>query len=449
MEILNLKDKIFEAGKEMGFDDMEISYVSNKKFNCKVFKDSIDDYSISIEGGISFRGVINNKMGYSYTEKVDETSINLLLKKARENAQVIENDDNEEIFEGSAIYERVDIFSDDYSHVKVEDKLQLLLNFAEEVYKQDERVAQILYNLYEDHESERMIFNTKGLSKIEKSNIGLIYFSILVKDSKDSKSSSILKVTRDFRDFDYKEMAKSVVEDALTLLGAEPVKSKDYSILLKNNAAASLLQTFKDIFSAENVQHGRSLLKNKLGEAIASNQITIIDDPHIKEKMASRSFDSEGVATKKCVIVEEGLLKTYLHNLKTAKKDGVSSTGHGYRNSYKGTITIAPTNLFIDSGDNTYDDLVKSIEEGLIITELQGLHSGANIVSGDFSLAAEGYFVKNGQIEKPVNQITIAGNFYELLKNIEAVGNDIEFTFPSEGYVGSPTLLIKKLAVSG
>ncbi|KAB3535329.1 TldD/PmbA family protein [Alkaliphilus pronyensis] len=449
MEIRDLKEKIFEAGKEIGFEDMEINYISNKKFNCKVFDNSIDSYNISVEGGLSFRGVFNNKMGYSYTEKVDETSIELLLKKAKENAQVIENDDIEEIFPGSPVYEKVDIFSQEFAEVSIEEKMQLLINLSQKVKMLDKRVDKVLFNLYEDHESTRMIFNTKGLSKVEKGNIGIIYFSLLVKDSKDSKSSDILKVTRDFKDFNYEEMAKRVVDEAINLLGAEAVKSKEYPILLRNTAAASLLQTFIGAFSAENVQQGRSLLKNKLGEAIASHNITIIDNPHMKDKMASRTFDSEGVATKKCIVVEEGLLKTYLHNLKTAKKDGVTPTGHGYRNSYKGTLSIAPTNFFIETGDNEYDDLVASIKEGLIIIELEGLHAGANGISGDFSLAAKGYYVKNGKIEKPVNHITIAGNFYDLLKDVEAVGNDLDFAFPSESYVGSPSLLISKLAISG
>jgi PmbA protein len=148
-------------------------------------------------------------------------------------------------------------------------------------------------------------------------------------------------------------------------------------------------------------------------------------------------------------VIEQGVLKTFLHNTKTALKDGVDSTGHAYKASYKGTLSIAPSNFYIENGPQTYDELIESMEEGIMITSVQGLHSGTNVVSGDFSLAAHGYYVKHGKIEKPVNQITIAGNFYELLNNIEAIGDDLQFGRPSGGYVGSPTLKIKSLAVAG
>ena len=221
------------------------------------------------------------------------------------------------------------------------------------------------------------------------------------------------------------------------------------TILLENIAAANLLETFTGIFSGENVQKGRSLLKNKLGEAIGSQQLNIIDDPFMLKGVANRSFDSEGVASQKTSIIEEGILKSLLHNLKTAEKEGVQSTGHGYKSSYKGTMTVAPSNFYIQPGLNKYEDLISSLDEGLVITELEGLHSGANPVSGDFSLAAKGYYVRSGKIERPVNQITIASNFYEVLKNIEAIGADLKFTLPGGGYIGSPTLKIKNISVAG
>jgi len=291
-----------------------------------------------------------------------------------------------------------------------------------------------------------MLYNTKGLNKSEKSNIAVAYLSAVVQENEEIQNAFSFKVDQNFRQLDAKSLAKSTVDRAVSYLGAKPVESKNYTILLENIAAADLLETFVGIFSAENVQKGRSLLKNKLGEAIASLSINIIDDALLAGGASSRSFDSEGVASERVSVVEEGILRSLLHNLKTARKDGVQSTGHGFKSSYKGTMTVAPSNFYIQPGLNRYDDLVNSMDEGLIITELEGLHSGANPVSGDFSLAAKGYYVKGGKIERPVNQITIASNFYEVLQNIEAVGEDLAFTL---SYIGSPTLKIKNISVAG
>ncbi|WP_026477162.1 TldD/PmbA family protein [Alkaliphilus transvaalensis] len=449
MDIQNLKTAIFEAGKEMGFSDMEISYVSSREFSCDVFKEEIDKYRIAVEGGLSFRGVYNNKMGYAYTEKIDESSVEMLLENARQNAMIIEDEEEEIIFEGSSYYEKIDFYSEDLEKVATEAKLQFLKKLEKACYEYHPMVDQVNHCLYQDETSQRSLYNTKGLSKVEKSNIALGYVSVVVKKEKDIKSSNKLIVTRDFKKLDPEKIASEVVEEALARLGASPVDSKNYPILLKNTAAAGLLSVYSSIFSAVNVQKGRSQLKGKLGEAIASGVVNIVDDPLMKDGVASRSFDSEGVASKKLSLVEDGLLKSLLHNLKTARKDGVESTGNAYKPSYKGTISIAPSNFYIAKGGNNYEDMVASLEEGLIITELQGLHAGANIISGDFSLAAEGYYVKEGKIASPVNQITVAGNFYQLLMDIEMVGNDLAFDFPSSSYIGSPTLKITQLAVSG
>ncbi|GAB6086756.1 TldD/PmbA family protein [Alkaliphilus crotonatoxidans] len=449
MEIQALKELIFAQGQEAGFSDMEIGYSSNEKFSCNVYEGQIDDYSLSINGGLAFRGLYQGKMGYAYTEKIDESSIDMLINTARQNAMVIDSDDIEEIFEGSPLYEKLDLYNEELKKITTEEKIKFLKDLEEAAYRADKRVFKVDSCVFEDYYGERMLFNTKGLAKTEKSNLAYFYLSVVVKEQDDIQSSYQVKIIEEFKKLDPEEIAQDLVKEAVAMLGGTSVKSKSYPILMKNKAAAELLKTFSGIFSAENVQKGRSRLNNKLGEAIASPSVSIVDDPLLKGGVASRSFDSEGVASKRVQLVEDGLLKSLLHNLKTAKKDGVESTGHGYKPSYKGTLGIAPSNLYIEAGANRYEDLVASLSEGLIITELQGLHSGADEISGDFSLAANGFYVKEGKIIKPVKQITVAGNFLDLLKDIESIGDDLIFGLPTGSYIGSPTLKIKALAVSG
>lgn len=240
-------------------------------------------------------------------------------------------------------------------------------------------------------------------------------------------------------------MAQEAVGEALSYLNPREIRNKQYPVLLRRDAAASLIGAFSPVFSAENAQQGMSLLNDKVGEKIAASNITLIDDPLKADGMASRTFDAEGVASRRMAIVENGQLNTLFHNQKTAKKAGVETTGHAHKQSYKGAITVSPSNFYVKPGEQSYDEIVKGIEEGVVITGLSGLHSGVNQISGDFSLEAKGYVVKNGAIDTATNQLTIAGNFFELLNQVEAVGSDLEFPF---GSIGSPSLLVQQLSVT-
>ena len=166
---------------------------------------------------------------------------------------------------------------------------------------------------------------------------------------------------------------------------------------------------------------------------------------HILTAMVT-PFDDEGVATFKKEVILKGTLKTLLYNLKTAYKAGVKSTGNGFKASYASPVSISSTNFYIEKGNKTFDELLKDVNEGVIITEFAGLHSGANSITGDFSLAAKGFYIKDGKKTFPIEQITVAGNYFDLLKNIKEIGNDLKFPMSS---VGSPSVVLDELSIAG
>lgn len=449
MDMKNIIDKLFAEGKKQGMKEMEVYYGDGSSLTLKVFEKELDGYSLSKSEGLSFRGVYNGKMGYSYTEKVDETSIELLVKGAIENAKVIDSEDEELIYEGSKEYKEVNNFNEALESVKEKDKIEFVKELESECFKIDKRITSVETCVYGDGYGETVMSNTKGLYLQEKSNIVYTYVVVIAKESEDIKTGFAYRAGNDFSKFIAKEVAEEAVKEALSQLGATSIKSGDYTIVLRNNASADMLESFTGIFSAENVQKDLSLLKGKLNEKIGSDKFTIIDDPFMEVGLSSKSFDGEGVACKYKKIIDKGVLKTYLHNLKTAKKDGVETTGNASKSSYKSPIDISPTNFYIDKGDKSFDEIISSIEKGILITELQGLHSGLNTISGDFSLAALGFEIENGKIKRPVEQITVAGNYFDMIKNIEEVGTDLKFGLPGDAYIGSPSLKIKKLSVSG
>lgn len=225
--------------------------------------------------------------------------------------------------------------------------------------------------------------------------------------------------------------------------------SGEYLVVIRADAMADLLHTFAGIFSADSAQKGTSLLKGREGDAIAADCVTIVDDPHLAGSVSSQPFDGEGVPTFRKEIVKAGTLTTLLHNLKTAHKQGVGTTANASRASYGAPVGVSPSNFFLQPGAGDLAELLSDAEGGLLITDLQGLHSGANEISGDFSLGAKGYRIVDGKKAGCVRQITVAGNFYNLMKDIQRVGSDLFFGFPGGGRYGSPSVLVKKLSVAG
>ncbi|MFA1821923.1 TldD/PmbA family protein [Virgibacillus oceani] len=448
MEIKTFRDKLFTEAENAGVSELELYYEKEDQFSCEIFKGEIDGYQSSTVSGISVRGLYEGSMGNAYTEKLDDKSVTFLLNSIKENAALMENEP-EEIYAGNDSYEDIEFYSAALAEVTTEEKIAFMKEVEKNIYDYDPRVVQTGDAILQDTTIEKAIYNSKGLSLKNKNNLLMVIFSVSVKENEEIKSDFHMEITQHFHALDAADFAKKAVENSLSYLGGKSYETKSYPVIFKNQAAASLLDVFTTSFSAESVQQGQSLLQGKLGESIASELVTLTDDPFMKESIKSRTFDSEGVATRKTAIVDAGKLETFFHNLKTAKKDGVASTGNGYKPSYKDTIDISPSNLFIEPGQASYEQLYDGLDEGIIITNLAGLHSGANAISGDFSLAANGYYVKDGKVVGPTKLMTVAGNFFELLKDVEQVGNDLEFTpMSTKGHIGSPSLKVKSLSIA-
>ncbi|HJF34215.1 MAG TPA: TldD/PmbA family protein [Sporosarcina psychrophila] len=445
MTINEFQEKLLAEAMGTGFKEAEVYYEKSESFRVMTFKGEIDSYETSEEGGLGFRGLYNGKMGYAYTEKIEEASIAFLIDGAKANAEVLDEDDGTDIFEGSETYAKHNFYSEELAQVPTLEKIELIKSIEAKVYAYDPRIVTLNYCALQDFSEERVMANNKGLSLNEKQNGLIIFISAVVKDGEEMKTGSCIKMTRNFAELDAEAIAKEVAEEALSSLGERSIPTKKYPIIMRHDASASLLATFAPVFSAENTQAGQSLLKGKVGEKIAADTFMLLDDPSHPDAISGSNFDGEGVATQKRAIVSNGTLETLLHNRKTAKKDGVVTTGHARKSSYKSTLTIAPLNMYIAPGNKSKEELIASVEEGIFITGLAGLHSGASTVSGDFSLAATGFHIKDGKIASAVKQMTIAGNFFDYLKDIVETGADLEFM---PGGYGSPSLVVKELSVT-
>ncbi|RDY24321.1 TldD/PmbA family protein [Romboutsia maritimum] len=446
MEFIEFKKLLFKKAKEAGFKECEIYHTSGESLSITAYAGEIEQYNLNKSFGLSFRGKINNKMGYSYTEILDNETIDMLIKNAKEAASSIENDDIQFIYEGDKKYSEVRTYSEKLENIDTSKLIKLVLDIEKEAKNYSDKVVNIRGCSIGYQTSEYGICNTKGLELNNKTNILTAYVAPVVEDNNEKFDGFGYKIAEDLNDINPKEIAKQGVQKALEKIGSKSIPSGKYKTILFNKAMSSLIGTFSDIFDADRAQKGLSLLKDKEGDFVASEVVTIVDDPLLNDGLGSTPFDDEGVATYKKEIISKGKLVTLLHNLKTANKANLKTTGNGFKSSYSSVVNIAPTNFYIEKGEKTLDELMKEVGEGLMVTNLAGLHSGANSITGDFSLAAKGFYIQDGKKAFPVEQVTVAGNYFELMKSIETVGSDLEFPMSN---IGSPSVFIKELSVAG
>ena len=446
MELNLFVKELFSKAQEEGFSEYEVYYVDRESLSISVYKEEVEKYNLNNSAGLSFRGKFGDRIGYSYTEILDEDAIEMLVKKAKENVLAIENNDIQFIYEGDKEYKEISTYHEELEDIPADKLINIAISMEKEAKKYCNKVESFSGCSVSYSSGKYGIINSKGLNLSNKSNLLTAYVVPIVKDLDKMYDGCGYVVAKSLNDVKPDKIAKMGVDEALSKIGGTSIASGNYKVIINNEAMVSLLSTFAGIFSGDAVQKGLSLLKDKEGEIISADIVNLVDDPHLEDGLASVSFYDEGVATLKTYLIKNGKLNSLLHNLKTANKAGVKSTGNGFKSSYASPISVSPTNFYIEPGINSLEEMTKKINKGLIITDFAGLHSGANSITGDFSLAAKGFYIEDGIKTHPVEQITVAGNFFTLLNNIEEIGSDLKFPMSS---VGSPSIVIKELSIAG
>ncbi len=439
-------EQLLLRAKESGLDTAEVYCSEKESFSVMARNGDISDYEVSSSMGLGLRGTYKGKMGMSSTQAMDEAAIQQLIEGVKESAELSESAEQDEIFSGEATYPTLENSESDLDNVTTEDKLAAVMKLSEATANQDQRVDQVMYAAVSTTKQTTLLRNSFGLNLSSTDQAWVAFTSaIATRENGTKANAAALDCGRQFSTFSAEKIAKEAVDRTLKKLDAAPVPAGTYRVIFFNEAMCDMLTTFCGMFSAENAQQGLSMLAGKEGETVASTAVTLMDDPLLKDGFASSPFDAEGSASRTKAVIENGVLKTLLHNRKTARKQGVETTGNAAR-SYASGMTVAPTNMFFKPGEKSLDELMANMGDGIVITDVSGLHAGANVISGDFSLISGGYMVEGGKRGRSVEQITVAGNFYKLLESIQAVGNDL--LFPGGG-IGCPSVDVGTLVISG
>jgi len=440
-------EQLFAAAKAAGIGDCEAYMTSGESFEVDILEGAIKEYNVSVSCGLCFRGIYGGKMGYASTQIMDEEAIELLIEGVKGNAELIETDDGESIYEGDTDYPEMDFWNTETVAIPASEKIALSLELEKKVKALDPRVKRVEGCGISSSTGVTRIVNSKGMDvSMRRARIGAGVAPIV---EEDGKSNFGFAVRNDYsmQSINIDEIAEKAVTEAVSGLGAESIPSGSYRCVLRRDIAGHVLSTFSGVFSGEAARKGISLLRGREGEIIASDVITLIDDPLLEGGPASRPFDSEGVKCFTKYVIENGRLMTLLHNRKTAALMGIKSTGNASKAGYTAKVDIAPTNFYIKPSEKSFDELLEEVGDGIMITSLMGLHSGANGISGDFSLGAKGFEIKGGKLVRPIEQFTVAGNFFDILKNTVAVANDIDFA--AAGSICCPSMYIGEIKVAG
>lgn len=441
-----MKEALVTAAKRAGLTQYEIYYQLSESVNAETLKDEISAFASSVSGGICFRCIVDGKMGYASGELMTADAMNELVERAISNASCIDSDDEPFIFAGSPAYampEAREVGLADAAVIR-----DNALRLQRDVYAQSDAVSDGTQSAAMSMVEEIHLYNSNGLSLSNRVGVSGAYANAVVRDGEEAQEAFEFAEGENYEAL--AQLPARAVARALGKIGATTVASGKYDVVFDGREFRNFLATFSSAFSARNAQLGLSLLAGKEGECVAAPSVTVIDDPMRAEAPMRAPFDGEGVATARRAVIENGVLKTLLYDLTTAKKAGTESTGNGQRGNYAATVGIAPYNFSIQAGDVTSEQMMQKLGTGLYITECKGFHAGADAVTGDFSIESAGFMVRNGQRAEPVRSFTVAGNFFELLKNIDALGDEIRWGVPMSFTVfGSPDVLVHGVSVAG
>lgn len=436
--------KIFDYAVDKT-DDIEILLIADNNFSVRIHDQKIEAFNYADSKGLSVRIIKNGKTGYSYTEDFSDNTLEMIVDEAIKNSKFTDSDKASSMEVYPDIQSKPDVFSEELEKIDVEKKIKLAKDLEKHAKGFDKRIITVPYAAYGDGSTYHKIANSKGLEKEDTHNFAYAYTAILAGSEQEKRMGADFKISRNFADFDAKILAEKACKKGLELLGGKQIETGVYPIVFDNEMMPTLLATFSGIFSAKSIQEGKSLLKGKLDKIIANKKVTLIDDALHPQGFATRAFDREGFPSQRTVLIKKGKLNSYLHNTETARQDGTRSTGNGSR-SYKSSLTVSPTNFYLESGNSDEDELLSKYDRIIKIVSLQGMHSGANPVSGDFSLSAEGFLYENGEKKYSLTPFTISGNILKLFNDIELIANNFKFNMSS---IGSASVLVRELAVSG
>jgi PmbA protein len=431
---------------DRGANDAECTISEGEEFSASVRMRSLETLKDAGSRGAGLRVMVGQRVGSSYTSDLSSEGIRKLVDSALEIAAISTEDPHAGLPDASelgSIPDDLQLYSDEIQGIDTERRIAQALETEEAALSADPRITNSEGASFDAYTGERLFANSRGfLGSYRSSSCSLSTTPVARQGDTMERDYWFSSARNPGKLESPASIGRRAAERTLRRLGARKVPTQKVPVVFDPITARTLISNIFQAVDGEEIYRRASFLAGKLGERVAAETVTVIDDGTIPGLFGTSPFDDEGVPSRRTVVIDRGVLRNYMLNSYTARKLGMKTTGNASR-GITGNASIGHGNLYLEKGDRAPDEIIRGIRNGLYVTELIG--SGVNIVTGDYSRGAVGLWIENGEFAYPVSEITIASNLSQMLMNIAATGSDLEF----RGSVASPTLLIGEMTISG
>ena len=443
MDYKGLSEQLVKSCLKQGADQAEVYIKGGRNLRIVVRNGEIETVQESSAHGVGFRVFIKGKTGFSYCNDFTKTAMEKTIQSAVRFAKITTADKNNVLPGEMEVTEVNGLYDPDISKIQMDKKVGLAKKI-EELATKDRRITKSAGARYSEGETEIFIANSHGLLKNYRMSSCSLGVSVVAEKGEQKSTGSEYCTRRFFSDLKSTEdIAAKAAEKAYKMLDHRMIKTQRAMLIVDPDAARSILGGIRSAVNGERVLQGASFLRDKMDQKIASNLVTIIDDGTRPGGMGSKPFDGEGVATRKRIIVDHGIIKGFMYNTAVAHRAGVKSTGNASRGGFRRLPGIGTHNFYMESGESTQAGIIEDTKRGLLLKGVTGY--GINPVNGNFSGGASGFWVENGNISFPVKRLTIAGTAHEMLTSIDRVGNDLDM---NKSFT-APTFRIQEIQIGG
>lgn len=432
---------------ELGATGAECTISEGEEFSASVRMREVENLKQAGSRGAGIRVLAGNLTGSSRTSDLSPQGIETMVRGALDLARITTPDPHAGLPDAADLgrFEGPDLrlYDDSVSRIETEWKIAQAMKAEEVALAADARITNSEGASFDSYLGSRVFANSLGFAgEYRTSSCGLSVVPVAKQNGSMERDYWQTAAREVSRLESPEEVGRRAAERALRRLNPRKVPTQKVPVIFEPRTARMLLGDLFDAVNGGSIYRQASFLTGKLGEKVASETLTIVDDATMPGLFGSSPFDDEGVASRRTVVIERGVLRSYLLNTYTARKLGLKTTGNASR-GLAGNAGVGPGNFYIEAGARSEADLIAGVRQGLYVTELIG--ASANTVTGDYSSGAAGLWIESGELAYPVSEITIAGNMQQMLMNLEQVGADLEF----RSSIASPALLIGEMTISG
>ena len=405
----------------------------------------VESLSSATSAGIGVRVVVDGRQGFASAGSLDADVVDEVLAEARDNAEFAAPDEANGLAEPDGVAPAaLELVLPGVDRTPTEEKVELALALERAVRAGDPRIRGVRVAIYGDRAGEAAVATSTGLTAFDAATTCSLSVSALAGEGAGTQTGYAGEAQRSPDQLDVETTAARAVERATRMLGARQPATRRVTVVLEPSVVASLLGVLGGVLTGEAVLKGRSPFGDRMDEVVAAG-LTLVDDPTDPESLGAGAYDGEGLACRRTALLEGGVLRGFLHDTWSARRAGTASTASAVR-GYASTPTPGAMALALQPGSPSFDELVASVGEGVLVQEVSGLHSGVNPVSGDVSVGAEGLVIRHGTLAEPFREATIASTLQRLLLDVVGIGADFEWR---PGGTGAPSLAIADIALGG